>query len=128
MLNSVVLIGRLTADPELRKTNNGISVTTFTLAVDRIGRGEADFIRCVCWRGTAEAVANHMSKGRMVAVEGRIQVRPWETDDGNKRTTTEVIAHRVQFLGGGERRQKQTEEPGPDPEFVDAENDEELPF
>jgi len=128
MLNSVVLIGRLTADPELRKTTNNISVTTFTLAVDRIAKNEADFIRCVCWRATAEAVANHMSKGRMVAIEGRIQVRPWETDDGNRRTTTEVIAHRVQFLGSSERQQKQTEDSGPDPEFVDAENDEELPF
>lgn len=103
-MNKVFLIGRLTRDPELRFTPaNGVPVTNFTLAVDRPflnqkGEREADFIRIVCWRRLAENCANNLNKGRLVAVFGRLQVRNYETPDGQRRTISEVIADEVQFL------------------------------
>ena len=102
MLNKIILMGRLTRDPELRKTGNGTAVTSFTLAVDRDdkpqdGARETDFIDVVAWRGTAEFVFKYFSKGRMAAVEGRLQVRDWTDKDGNKRRNTEVIADNVYF-------------------------------
>lgn len=106
-VNSVVLIGRLTRDVELRMTPNGVSVTTITLAVDRRqsqdGSKEADFIDCVLFGQTAEATCKYCGKGKMVAVEGRIQVRQYEDKDGNKRKAVEVVAHNVQFLSPKER-------------------------
>jgi len=104
MLNKVILIGRLTFDPELRYTPaEGVAVTTFNIAVDRPylnqkGEREADFIRIVVWRKLAETCANYLSKGRMVAVDGRLQIRSYEDKDGNKRTAAEVIANNVTFL------------------------------
>ena len=103
MLNKVVLIGRLTRDPELRSTTSNISVTTFTLAVDRRftnqqGEREADFIPIVTWRSLAETCHRYLSKGRLVAVSGRIQVRNYEGSDGQRRYITEVVADEVQFL------------------------------
>jgi single-strand DNA-binding protein len=103
MLNRVVLIGRLTRDPELRYTPNGVAVTTFTLAVDRPfknndGDKEADFIQIVTWRQLAELCANYLSKGRLTAVEGRIQVRNYENNEGRKVYITEVVADNVRFL------------------------------
>ena len=102
MLNKIVLMGRLTRDPELRKTGNGTAVTSFTLAVDRDykpqdGERETDFIDIVAWRGTGEFVSKYFSKGRMAVVEGRLQVRDWKDKDGNKRRSTEVIADSVYF-------------------------------
>lgn len=103
-LNKAFLIGRLTRDPELRFTPaNGVPVTNFTLAVDRPflnrkGEREADFIRIVAWRKLAEICANNLQKGRLVCVVGRIQVRNYETQDGERRTISEVIADEVQFL------------------------------
>ncbi len=100
MLNICVLIGRLTKDPDLRYTPNGVAVATFTLAVDRAysKEKETDFIPCVVWKKQAENCANYIGKGSLVAVEGRIQVRSYEAKDGGKRWATEVIAERVVFL------------------------------
>lgn len=101
MLNHVILQGRLTKDPELRKTQNGISVTTFTLAVDRDfksnGQKETDFINCSAWRQTAEFLSRFFGKGRMVLLEGRIEVMSYQDKDGNKRTAWDVVADRVYF-------------------------------
>lgn len=102
MLNRVVLIGRLTKQPELRITPSSVSVTTFTLAVDRrpnqAGQREADFIDVVVFGKLAETVCKYMDKGRLVAVEGRLQTRSFETKDGQKRKAVEVIADNIQFL------------------------------
>ena len=108
MLNVVVLIGRLVRDPELRYTPAGIPVATFPLAVDRpftnqAGEREADFIDIVTWRKTAENCANHLSKGRLVAVRGRLQVRSYETQDGQRRRVAEVVADDVKFLDAPRR-------------------------
>jgi single-strand DNA-binding protein len=103
MLNRVVLIGRLTKDPELRYTPSGVAVATFTLAVDRNfknsnGERDTDFIPCVVYRQLAELCANYLSKGRLASVDGRLQVRSFEGQDGQRRWVTEVIAENVQFL------------------------------
>jgi single-strand DNA-binding protein len=102
-MNSIQLIGRLTRDPDLRYTPNGVAVANFDLAVDRDvknqqGEKETDFIRIVCWQKQAEVVANYLKKGRLVAVEGRLQIRNYETQDGQKRKAAEVVSSRVQFL------------------------------
>jgi single-strand DNA-binding protein len=102
LLNSVILIGRLTRDPELKYTTNGTAVCRFSLAVQRkYNRDEVDFIDIVAWRGLAENCANYLAKGRLVAVEGRLQVRTYEGQDGQKRKVTEVIAEDVRFLEWG---------------------------
>lgn len=103
MLNRVILIGRLTKDPELRYTPSGVAVTEFTLAVDRPftgqnGEREADFIPVVTWRQLAETCANYLRKGRLTAVEGRIQVRSYDNSEGKRVYVTEVIADNVRFL------------------------------
>ncbi|WP_088227223.1 single-stranded DNA-binding protein [Desulfosporosinus sp. FKB] len=103
MLNRVVLIGRLTKDPELRYTPTGVAVTNFTLAIDRNfknaqGERDTDFIPCVVYRQLAEFTANYLSKGKMAAVDGRIQVRSYTAQDGQKRWVTEVIAESVHLL------------------------------
>ena len=103
MLNRIVVIGRLTRDPELRSTSNGTPVATFTVAVDRNfsnnrGEKETDFIPVVVWRGLAETCGRYLSKGKMVAVEGRLQIRTYEANDGGKRTVAEIVADNVQFL------------------------------
>lgn len=101
MLNRIVLMGRMTRDPELRRTNAGVAVTTFSLAVDRDFKGqngekETDFIDVTVWRNTAEFVSRYFSKGRMAVVEGRLQIREWEKD-GQKRRNAEVVADNVYF-------------------------------
>ncbi|MEK8128958.1 single-stranded DNA-binding protein [Paenibacillus filicis] len=103
MLNRVILIGRLTRDPELRYTPAGVAVTQFTLAVDRPfsnqgGQREADFIPVVTWRQLAETCANYLRKGRLAAVEGRIQVRNYDNNEGKRVYVTEIIADNVRFL------------------------------
>ncbi|MFE8704091.1 single-stranded DNA-binding protein [Cytobacillus sp. FJAT-54145] len=103
MMNRVVLVGRLTKDPELRYTPNGVAVATFTLAVNRAftnqqGEREADFINCVVWRKPAENVANFLKKGSLAGVDGRIQTRNFEGQDGKRVYLTEVLAESVQFL------------------------------
>jgi single-strand DNA-binding protein len=107
-LNRVILIGRLTRDPELRYTPAGVAVTQFTLAVDRPftsqgGEREADFIPVVTWRQLAETCANYLRKGRLAAVEGRIQVRNYENNEGKRVYVTEVIADNVRFLESANR-------------------------
>lgn len=102
MLNHVVLMGRLTRDPELRRTANGIAVASFSLAVDRdfAAQGaekETDFIDIVAWRNTAEFVSKYFTKGRMAVVSGRLQIRSWTDKDGNKRRTAEIVADNVYF-------------------------------
>jgi len=103
LLNRVILIGRLTRDPELRYTPSGVAVTQFTLAVDRpftnqSGEREADFIPVVTWRQLAETCANYLRKGRLTAVEGRLQVRNYENSEGRRVYVTEVVADNVRFL------------------------------
>ena len=103
MLNRIILVGRLTRDPEIRYTGQGKPVTNFTLAVDRPfanseGNREADFIDIVCWGKLAETTGNHLKKGRLVAVEGRLQIRSYEANDGSKRRAAEVVADGVRFL------------------------------
>ncbi len=104
MLNSAIIMGRLTFDPELRTTNTGLSVTTFTVAVDRgyVKPGEqkkTDFIRCVAWRQQAEFVTKYFRKGSMIAVQGSIQVRNYEDRNGQKREQTEIVVDNVSFCG-----------------------------
>jgi single-strand DNA-binding protein len=106
LLNKVVLIGRLGADPELRYTPNGTAVCNFTLAVQRDytnsqGEREVDWVDIVVWRKQAENCANHLEKGRLVAVDGRIQVRYYETNEGQRRKVTEIVANNVTFLDWG---------------------------
>src|SRR3954466_2734042 len=103
MMNRVVLVGRLTKDPELRYTPNGVAVASFSLAVNRNftnhqGERETDFINCVVWRKPAENVANYLKKGSMAGVDGRIQTRNYEGQDGKRVYVTEVVAESVQFL------------------------------
>ncbi len=103
MLNKIFLMGRLTRDPELRRTQTGTAVASFTLAVDRdfkdknSGERATDFINVVAWRQTGEFVSRYFTKGRMAVVEGRLQMRDWTDKDGNKRTTAEVVADNVYF-------------------------------
>ena len=104
MLNHIVLMGRLTRDPELRRTGSGVAVASFRLAVDRDfgskdagGEKETDFIDIVAWRSTAEFVSKYFAKGRMAVVSGRLQMRNWTDKDGNKRTSAEVVADNVYF-------------------------------
>lgn len=102
MLNKVFVMGRLTRDPELRRTQSGTAVASFSLAVDRdyksqSGEKETDFFDVVAWRTTGEFVAKYFTKGRMAVVEGRLQVRPWQDKDGNNRRSTEIIAENIYF-------------------------------
>ena len=102
-MNRVILMGRLTADPELRQTPQGTAVTSFTIAVDRRIKTEngqqADFITCVAWRKTAEFICRYFQKGRMIAIEGQLQSRSWDTQDGKRQYATEVIVDNVSFTG-----------------------------
>ena len=103
MLNHITIMGRLTRDPELRRTGSGIAVASFNVAVDRDfggrdgGEKETDFIDCVAWRQTGEFVSKYFTKGRMIVVSGRLQIRSWTDKDGNKRRTAEVVADNVYF-------------------------------
>lgn len=104
MLNCAVIMGRLTADPELRTTNNGISVTSFSVAVDRSyaragTERQTDFINVVAWRQTAEFVSRYFHKGQMIAVQGSIQTRKYQDRNGNNRTAFEIVADQVSFCG-----------------------------
>ena len=103
MLNHITIMGRLTRDPELRRTGSGIAVASFTVAVDRDyggkdgGERETDFIDCVAWRQTGEFVSKYFTKGRMIVVDGKLQIRNWTDKDGNKRRSAEVVADNVYF-------------------------------
>lgn len=109
MLNNVCLLGRLTAAPELKTTQSGVSVTTFTLAVQRNfkapdGSYETDFIHCAAWRNTAEFVCKYFTKGQLMAAEGSLQTRSYTDKQGNKRTAAEVMIENVSFCGKQEKK------------------------
>jgi len=130
MLNRVILIGRLTRDPELRYTSGGVATTQFTLAVDRPftsqgGEREADFIPVVTWRQLAELCANYLRKGRLTAVEGRMQVRSYDNSEGKRVYVTEVIADNVRFL---ERSTNDGEVPSYGEQPPTGYEDKDLPF
>lgn len=130
MLNKIIIMGRFTRDPELRSTQNGTAVASFTLAVDRDGKdkqtGEraVDFIDCVAWRQTAEFVSRYFSKGRMAVVEGRLQLRDWTDKDGNKRRAAEVMVNSIYFGDSKRENADATEEL----QFQEMEDDGDLPF
>lgn len=98
MLNHIDIMGRITRDPELRRTGTGTAVTSFTIACDRdFSKDETDFIECVAWKNTAEFVSKYFTKGSLAVVSGRLQIRKWTDKDGNKRSTAEVVADNVYF-------------------------------
>lgn len=101
MLNHIVIMGRLTRDPELRRTGSGVAVASFTVAVDRDfaqnGQKETDFLDCVAWRQTGEFVSKYFTKGRMIVVSGRLQIKSWTDKDGNKRRSAEIVADNCYF-------------------------------
>ena len=132
MLNTITIMGRLTRDPELRRTSSGIAVTSFSLACERDyapqgGEKETDFIDVVCWRGTAEFVDKYFTKGRMAVVTGRLQIRGWTDKDGNKRRSAEILADSVYF-GDSKRDNAPQDSDGGFTEFPADEADETLPF
>ena len=133
-LNNVVIMGRLTRDPELRRTGSGVAVASFTVAVDRDfgnnGEKETDFIDCVAWRQTGEFVSKYFTKGSMIVVSGRLQIRSWNDKDGNKRRTAEVVADNCYF---GESKKDDTAPSGgyqaPAQDFARLDDDDaQLPF
>ena len=141
-LNKVLLIGRLTADPELRRTPNDIPVASFTLAVNRRysqnAQQQADFIDIVCWRNNAEFAAKYFTKGMAAFVSGTLQIRAWKDRDGNNRRSAEVVADDVQFAeprrdgqqqrGDGMAAQPPAFTAGSPSDFEDMTGDDELPF
>ena len=148
MLNHIVLMGRLTRDPELRRTQSGVAVVSFSLAVDRdfqsrdSGEKQTDFIDIVAWRNTAEFVSRYFTKGRMAVVSGRLQIRDWTDREGGKRRSAEVVADNVYFgdskrdgaapaQGGsayGQSSYGNYDAPAISADFSEAEDDGELPF
>jgi single-strand DNA-binding protein len=137
MFNLVVLTGRLTADPELKTTTNGISVCSFTIAVDRrVKSGEdkqTDFINIITWRGSAEFVSKYFKKGNVIGIEGAIQTRKYTDKDGNNRTTFEVVANNVQFVEGKKADNNvgasdETKQSFVEANFTEVSNDDDLPF
>lgn len=132
MLNRIIVMGRMTRDPELRRTNSGTAVASFTVAVDRdfksqSGEKETDFINVVAWRNTAEFVSKYFSKGRMAVVEGRLQLRDWTDKDGNKRRSAEIVADSVYF-GDSKRDGRDAVQSEPQGDFSEIEDDWDLPF
>ena len=123
MLNHIVIMGRLTRDPELRRTGNGTAVAGFTVAVDRdyAAQGqekETDFIDCVAWRQTGEFVSKYFAKGSMIVVSGRLQIRGWTDKDGNKRRSAEVVADNCYFGEGKSRSEGRPAAQGGAPEYT----------
>jgi single-strand DNA-binding protein len=130
MLNNVVLMGRITADPELRHTPSDVAVTTFTLAVDRSyvktgSERQADFIDVVAWRSTADFVCKYFKKGQLIAVQGSIQTRSYQDKDGNRRKAFEVVADNVHFA---ESKRESTPKIPSDNDFKETEDDWDIPF
>ena len=139
MLNKIILMGRLTRDPELRRTQSGTAVTSFSIACDRdfksqSGEKETDFIDVVAWRNTAEFVSKYFAKGRMAVVEGRLQIRDWTDREGGKRRSAEVIADGIYFAGAKAAQPSEgnadegTLPPPPAGDLQDLDDDGELPF
>ena len=131
MLNHIVLMGRLTHDPELRRTGSGIAVASFSLAVERDfktegGEKETDFIDIVAWRHTAEFVSKYFTKGRMAVVSGRLQIRQWTDRDGNKRYAAEIVADNVYF--GDSKRDESAQPSAATEAYETLDDDGNLPF
>ena len=132
MINKAILMGRLTKDPELRRTNSGTPVCSFTIAIDN-GYGEnktTDFVNCVTWNKTAEFVEKHFTKGKMIIVIGRISIRTWEGSDGKKNYATEVVANEVSFgeskrNDGNSSAENTSDDIG---NFTPLDTDEDMPF
>ena len=127
-MNKVIIMGRLTRDPELRRTQNDLPVATFSIAVDRKGKKkQTDFIDCVAWRQTAEFVSQWFPKGKMISIVGSLQVRNWKDKEGNNRKAVEVVADEVYFCGDKGNRAKSdwTEEADEAEEYYEEES---LPF
>lgn len=132
MLNRIIVMGRMTRDHELRRTNSGTAVASFTVAVDRdfksqSGEKETDFIDVVAWRNTAEFVSKYFSKGRMAVVEGRLQLRDWTDRSGNKRRSAEIVADNVYF-GDSKRDGGDAAQSEPQSGFSEVEDDGNFPF
>ncbi len=132
MLNHITLAGRLVRDPELRRTQNGTAVASFTLACERdfkneSGDREVDFIDCVAWRKTAELASGYFTKGRMAIVSGRMQIRGWTDKDGNRRRTAEILVDNIYF-GDSKPTQTDNEDSATEPYDEIAEDDDQLPF
>ena len=141
MLNKIFIMGRLTRDPELRRTQTGTPVASFTLAVDRdlkdkqTGERKTDFIDCVAWRNTGEFASKYFAKGRVAVVEGRLQMRDWTDKDGNKRRSAEVVADNVYFGdskregdSGGYSAPAYGSTPAEGDQFAELADDEPIPF
>ena len=133
MLNKIFLMGRLTRDPELRRTGSGLAVASFSLAVDRdfksqSGERETDFIDIVAWRNTAEFVSKYFTKGRMAVVEGRLQIRDWTDKEGNKRRSSEVVADSIYFGDSKKDTGMPAQSYSNNGSFSEVEDDGELPF
>lgn len=132
MINKVILMGRLTRDPEMRHTNSGTPVTTFSIAIDN-GYGDnkrTDFVNCLAWNKTAEFVTKYFTKGKMIIVIGRITTRSWETQDGKRAYATEVVAKEVSFGETKSSQQTATQQPmqDDDDDFTPLDEDDDLPF
>lgn len=134
MINNVTLMGRLTAAPELKRTQSDTGVTAFRVAVDRSyqtkdGEKQTDFITCVAWRGTAEFICKYFDKGDFIAVTGEIQTRNYTDKDGNKRTAVEVVVNQASFCGGkNSGNNTDNAQPASHGVNVEYDNDDELPF
>ena len=131
MLNKIIVMGRMVRNPELRRTNSGTAVASFTIACARDfksdgGEHEADFIECVAWRNTAEFVSKYFTKDRMAVVSGRLQTRNWTDKEGNKRKATEIVAERVCF--GDSKRDELQSYAAPQESFAELPDDGEIPF
>ena len=132
-LNKVILGGRLTADPELKQTPQGVSVTSFSVAINRRGKEQqADFINCIAWRQTAEIICKFFKKGSSICIVGNIQVRTWNDNNGNKRYATEVIADEVHFVDSRDEQSAAQGAPtfttAQAPQFEEISPEDDLPF
>lgn len=133
MLNKINVMGRMTRDPELRRTKSGTAVTSFAIACDSdfksdSGEREVDFFDCVAWRSTAEYVSKYFTKGRMAVVAGRLQTREWTDKNGNKRNATEIVAESVYFGDSKREGAAQQSYSAPQESFAELTDEDELPF
>ncbi len=133
MLNHIDIMGRLVADPELRSTSSSIKVASFRIACDRDAYGDkekvTDFIDCVAWRQKGEFICRNFRKGDMIALSGRLQIRPWEAKDGGKRYATEIVVNDVYFGGGGKKKAVDASSEEQDAVFKELDgDDDDLPF
>ena len=134
MLNHITIMGRLTRDPEMRRTGSGVAVTSFSLAVEDDFKGQdgtkkTNFIDCVAWRNTAEFVNNYFTKGRMAVVSGKLDIREWTDNNGNKRRSAEVVADSVYFGDSNKDTVRANEAPAQPQAFTEMDDDDDsLPF